>query len=643
MLKGMLLLRSIGLAALLLTSLSAQRKPFTPVDLWDWREVTEVRIAPDGKTAVYVESRRDRAADSVNSNLWIATTDGRSHRAITSGAWRDWSPRWAADAPEGAQTFAYLTNRNGHTQLRIRQIAGDKDSQAGDFTETPLAIALSPRGDAIAFTAMVRQKPVAPWLPGSLLPFLRAAVEGHVQLFVTSASGAAPRRLTTGDLNWMGEPAWMPDGQSILCAAAGDPDPEHPLREAAIFSVRLADGAMKQITDTQGRDQQPTPSPDGSRIAWLSTKLPPGIGHGAGESYRVRQLYVMNRDGSRVKELTGAFDRDVARPQWSSDSRTVYFLAEDSGATHLFAARNDGSVRPVTKGPGRLRDFSLADNGRAAAIRASPQEAGDVISFAADLPGGVATLYSPNEHLLAEREIGSVEEMRYDSAGHSIQAWLVKPPAFDTSKKYPLLLDIRDSPRAMNGTEFDLRSQVFAAAGFVVLLANPRGSPGYGEQFGNLLATRNPGDDADDLLRGVDAAVAKGYIDSKKLTLSGGLVAAWILGHTDRFAAAVLRYAVADRVAEMALSPDGLLRAAEMGAMPWDDPAQYWQHSPLYFAAGFKTPALVLSHAGDAQGRELYFALQARKVDSALLELPRPETPSQPVEALKAELGWLTK
>jgi acylaminoacyl-peptidase len=428
----------------------------------------------------------------------------------------------------------------------------------------------------------------------------------------------------------------MPSGQSILCAAGASPDPEHPLQGPAIFSVRTADGAMKQLTQSEGRDEQPTPSPDGSRIAWLSTAS-------RAQSYNVRRLFVMNPDGSRVKELSGGFDRDISRPQWSSDSRTVYFLSEDSGASHVYAARNDGTVRPVTKGAERLRDFSLADNGRAAAIRGSAHEAGDVVSFAADLPGGVITLYAPDEHLLADRQIGGVEEMHYDSAGHPIQAWLVKAAAFDAAKKYPLLLDIQDSPGAMYGYEFQLRAQIFAGAGFVVLLANPRGSPGYGEQFGSLLATRNPGDDAEDLLRGVDAAVAKGYIDAKRLMLCGGLTAAWILGHSDRFASAVLRDPIADRAAEIALAPDGLRRAAsEMLALPWNDPAQYWQHSPIYFAGGFKTPTLILSHAGDVHGRELYFALQARKVDSALFEMPSGGEAYAEAE-LETEIAWLKK
>ncbi len=318
-----------------------------------------MRIAPDGKTAVYVESRRDHATGAIQSNLWIVSTDGRSRRALTEGAWRDWSPRWASDPPGAEQRFAYLTNRAGRTEIRIRQASGTQDSPVSGLTQAPLTLALSPRGDVVAFTAMSGKdaRPNSPaWAPPAILPFVRAASAGHAQLFVVSASGGAPRRLTTGDLDWLGEPAWMPDGQiQSLCAAAAV-DSAHPLQGASIFSVRAADGAMKQLTQSDGRDEQPTPSPDGSRIAWLSTA-------GRTQSYNVRHLFVMNPDGSRVKQLTGAFDRDVSRPQWSSDSRTVYFLAEDSGAAHVYAARNDGTVRPVTKGAERLRDFSLADNG----------------------------------------------------------------------------------------------------------------------------------------------------------------------------------------------------------------------------------------------------------------------------------------
>jgi acylaminoacyl-peptidase len=352
----------------------------------------------------------------------------------------------------------------------------------------------------------------------------------------------------------------------------------------------------------------------------------------------------MNADGSRVKLLSGALDRDPVDVQWSSDSRTLYFLADDRGSTHVYAARNDGTVRQVTNSPERLRGFSLADNGRAVSVRSSTLEGADVVTFTVDQVSQGVTLAAPNEHLLAEREAGAVEELKYESGGQAVQAWVVKPPGFDASKKYPLLLDIRDDPRAMYGVDFNLRAQIFAARGFVVLCANPRGTPGYGELFGNLLHSAFPGDDYDDLMRGVDLVVSKGFVDPKRLAVAGGLVAAWTIGHTDRFRSAVARRPVVDWVTDVATRPDGAHRArAWMGALPWEDPEQYRKHSPIFFAQNFKTPTLVLAGDPDPESDELYFALRERKVDAALVRMGSSEKPSEWILELDAILAWLTR
>jgi dipeptidyl aminopeptidase/acylaminoacyl peptidase len=509
----------------------------------------------------------------------------------------------------------------------------------------PLALAWSPDGTLLAFTAAV---PVAPapaaWAPAAILPLLRRRAASHVQIFVVPAEGGTPRQLTTGGLDHAGEPAWMPDGRSILSSAAPTPGADHALEGGEIYAIRLADGASKQLTRRPGPDELPVPSPDGGRIAWVGRDAAP-------QSYVTTKLYVMNADGSRVKVLAGTLDRDVRRPQWSSDSRTVYFLADDHGATHVYAGRSDGSVRQVTSTLQRLRGFSLADNGRAVTVRSTSAAANEAaaaseaIAFPVDRPGDPVRLAAPNETLLAARQIGRAEEIQFPSEGKTIQAWVTLPPAFDAARKYPLLVDIQDAiqdrRRGMCGPEFRLRSQIFAAHGYVVLCANPRGTPGYGEEFGNLIHSRYPGDDFDDLMRAVDAVIAKGYVDPKRLTVVGGLLAAWAIGHTPRFAAAVVRRPITDWVADVALDPDGYYRAAAwMGAMPWDNPEQYVKHSPIFFAQNFKTPALVIAGDHDPESDELYFALQARKVESDLLRL-HADKPSHAVLELEATLGWL--
>lgn len=593
----------------------------TPGDLWSWRQVESPRIAADGQGVVYVEKWSDRTHNVLFSDLQFVDSKGKQQRALTEGSFHDRMPRWS---PDGTRV-AFLSDRSGKVQIHVVALTpGAAVAQVTRGDLEPLTLAWSPDGKSLAFTARMTPEAVkAPWAPASILPLLRPRPHGPVQIFVAPAAGGTPARVTIGDLDYSGEPAWMPDSRSLVCAAQGQ-----------IFNIRVADHAVRELTGNQLSNREPVPSPDGSKIAWIAADVKP-------QNYVVRRLWVMNADGGRVRMLTGALDRDVMDPQWSSDSRTIYFLADDRGSTHLYAGRNDGTARQVTTRLERLRDFSLADNGRAVTVRSTATEGGNVITFSADLPGGVVTLAEPNDRLMADRNLGDVEEIHYDSDGKSIQGWLVKPPHFEAGRKYPLLLDIRDAPRAMYGVEFQLRAQIFASAGYVVLCANPRGTPGYGEEFGHLLRTRFPGDDADDLLRGVEFVINKGYVDPKRVTMAGGLVAAWLLGHSDRFTAAVAHHAIVDWAADVAMDPDGVRRAAEwMGAMPWDDPEQYMKRSPLFFASSFKTPTLVIARDPDPESEQLFFALRQRKVESALARIAEG-TPSARVLELEATLGWL--
>ena len=605
----------------------AASQPFSLDDWWAVRAASEPRISADGSRVVYVEAWTEREWDAFRSNVWTVSVGGQNRRQATRGPWRDFSPRWS---PDGAR-IAYLSDRGGKTQIRIQRPDTGQEVEIPS-TQPPLSVVWSPDGKWLAFTAPVPAAAAPPaWAPSELLPLLRSKAASHLQVFVVPSEGGAARQLTAGNLDHSGEPVWMPDGRSILTSAA----PGNALEGAEIYAVRVADGARKQLTERPGPDESPVASPDGSKIAWVAREAAP-------RSYTIRKLYVMNADGSRVKVLAGALDRDVRCPQWSSDSRTVYFLADDHGATYVYAARNDGNVRQVTREQQRLSHFSLADNGRAVAVRSTATSADEVVAFPVDVAGETVRLAAPADDLLAARDIGRAEEVRFSSGGKTIQEWVLKPPGFDAAKKYPLLLDIDDAPRRMCGPEFRLRTQVLAARGYVVLCANPRGTPGYGEEFGNLIHSRYPGDDFDDLMRGVDAIVAKGYVDPKRLTVAGGLLAAWAIGHTDRFAAAVARRPVADFVTHVALAPDGLARAAAlMGALPWESPEQYTKRSPLFYAQSFQTPTLVIAREPDPESEELYFALQARKVESELVRMRGQVTPGQALLELEATMAWL--
>ena len=604
----------------------AARQPWDPADLWKWRTASDPRIRPDGQWVVYVEGWSERAAEASYSNLWAVSTDGKMRVRITDGQWRDRSPRWSPDG----ERVAWIRERPGGVELRVGRLEAHEESIVASGPVERLA--WSPDGKWIAFTRLVAEQAAAlssppAWAPADLLPLLRPVAPERARWFVVPAQGGTARRIPAGDLEAAGEPAWMPDGQSISSAAA----------DGEIYSIRVADGAARPLTKGAGHNQDPVISPDGARIAFLSTDSRP-------RSYSIRKLMVMNADGSGSKVLGGALDRDATAPQWSSDSRMVYFMADDRGSTHVYAGRNDGSTRQATTTPERLRGFTLADNGRAVSVRSTAAGAEEVVTFAVDAAPDPVVLAAPNAALIAGREAGAAREIAFSSGGKTIQGWMIRPAGFDASKPYPLLLDIADAPRSMWGVEFSPEAQIYAAHGYATLRINPRGTPGYGEEFGYLLPTRFPGDDADDLLRGVDFVVAQGWTDAHRLAVKGGLLAAWLMGHTDRFRAAVTRRAIVDWTLDVATSAEGARHAAGwMNALPWEDSDQYVKHSPIYFAQNFKTPTLVLAGDPDPQADELFFALRARHVDCALVRIGDDGKPGARSLEMEATLAWLKR
>jgi acylaminoacyl-peptidase len=587
--------RSLWLASALASAAWAARPAFTPDDLWNWRTASDPRIRADGAWAVYVEEWNDRSTDASYSNLWLVSTDGKERKPFTEGPRRDSMPRWS---PDGSR-IAWVS---GH-KIRVKAIPAAGESQVADLQGDPLEMSWSPDGKMLAFT----MHPVH----HESQPRLETPDREGVRLFVVGIDGGAPRRIGEG-ADYLDEPAWMPDGRSLVVSRGG----------GRIVAIRLADDVEHTLVEQPGRNRNPVVSPDGSKIAWLAAD-------DRGRSYAVSKVCVMNADGNRARALSGSLDRDAMHPQWSSDSRTVYFVADDAGSTHVYAAQNDGVLRQVTRAAERLRWFSLADNGRGVTVRSAANDAGSVTGFYVDRPSAMVPLAAPNERLLAEREIASTEEIRYDSEGRMIQAWLLKPLGFDPSKKYPLVVDVEDHPRWMHGGDFALTAQILAAHGFVVLCPNPRGSPGYGENFGESLRTRFPGDSHEDLVRGVEFLVGKEYIDPRRIAISVGLSAAWANGHPGRFTTAVV-WPIGFREASSWLFP-----------LPWQDAAEYVKHLPVYFADNFKIRTLVLAGDGDPDALELYHTLCARGVECALLKTGR--IPGERVADWSTMLAWLAR
>ena len=540
-----------------------------PADLALWRLASDPRLSAAGTEVVYVENRTDRSRNTTYTNLYLISSDGLHPRTFTEGEVHDRSPRWS---PDGSR-LAWLRSQaaGGPSAIWVSNSAAPAPAALTALAMPVTAFAWSPDGKSIAFLS-----------------------DKH--LFVIASGGGEPRRLAGADLHFEGEPAWTPDGENLVCAE----------KAGEIFAIRAAEGTVRQLTRTGEINREPVPSPDGSKIAFTASASKP--------FYSVRRLWVMNADGSRSRQLGGTLDRDVRYPQWSNDSRTVYFIADDRGATHVYLARNDGTVRQLTDRRERLDGFSLADNGRAVTVRSSAGEGSAVFTFMDDVPAGGYTLVDVDQQLLAERNWGTVEEMPFQSGGKAMQAWLVKPFDFNPARKYPLLAEVADSPPRLLGVEFPLRAHVLAASGLVVLRVNSRGTPSFGEEFGDLLPTEIAEGPAEDLVKAIDVVLAKGYIDARRIYAAGGASAAWLLGHSTRFAGIIADHPLADLTA-------------------------YPAHSPIAFAETFQTRTLILAATPDSQAEKLQAALQKQKVEVTVFRsAPDPQAQVHELEAIKAFL-----
>jgi dipeptidyl aminopeptidase/acylaminoacyl peptidase len=671
---------SVVLSILLAAGTANAKKPLTTGDVWDMRTVGDPQITKDGTKVVYVLTRADKMTDAYYSNLWIASFDGRDNRPLTTGAFRDSSPRLSPDVTR----VAYLSNRSGHAQIHVRWLDTGQEAQITDLEQAPSGIEWSPDGKWIGYVARVPAKPGwsvkppekptgAKWAdPPIVVTRLHwrqdaagITAAGYRHVFIVPSTGGAPRQITSGDFDHGGGAgggglAWSRDGQSIYVSAKRTPDADYDLEGGEIYAFSVKDGAVKQLTSRKGPDNGPVPSPGGTKIAYTGFDW-------KFQSYTVTHLYVMDTDGSHPSCLTCSLDRDVRSPVWAWDGKAIYFLADDHGGAQLYSATLDGTVAPVTRGQHRLGGgyssnemLTLSETLSVAVTRSTPSEPADIVVFNVKRPERMIKITAANESLLADREIGAVEELKYDSFdGKPIDGWIVKPPHFDAGKKYPLLLEIHGGPHAMYGVEFQQEMQTQAARGFVVFYTNPRGSTGYGEEFGNIIHTKYRGDDFADLMKGVDAMIAKGYIDSSKLCVTGGsgggLLTAWIIGHTGRFAAAVSQYPVTNWITQAGTADGGYVHGALwMKGLPWENPQQYLDRSPIFFAKNFKTPTMVLTGEADlrtpmAESEELYFALKAMRVPAVLVRIPdephgiRGTHPSHRIAKMEHVIGWMEK
>jgi dipeptidyl aminopeptidase/acylaminoacyl peptidase len=634
---------------------------------------TDPQISPDGKKIVYVRRFADPMTDKRYSNLWIINSDGSDHRPITTGNRSDLSPRWS---PDGTR-LAYLSDVDGKQQIYVRWMDTGQTARITNLEQSPDAIAWSPDGRMLSFSSLVLGKsphladlPSPPsgakWADpptaynrlvyrfngtGYLKP-------GFMQVFVVSAEGGAPRQISTGDFpnggNEFGpaRASWSPDGKFLIVSANRHPESDHEYFDTNVYEFAVADGALRELTNRKGPDNNATVSPNGKWIAYT----------GFDDRYQGHQttkLYVMNRDGSSPHTVSDKLDRDAESPEWAQDNSGVFFEYDDQGDTKIGFASLDGSLKKVADHVASVvsayggGSFSVAHTGALAFTSGSTDNPGDI---AVTTGGGMKVLTSVNRELLAQKAPGHVEEIWFESSKdqRKIQGWILEPPGFDPSKKYPLILEIHGGPFADYGDRFDFEKQVYASMGYVVLYVNPRGSTSYGEEFANLIHHAYPGDDFYDLNSGVDAVMAKGYIDTDNLFVTGGsgggVLTCWTIEHTDRFRAAASLYPVINWYSFALTSDIPFIIKYWFPGNPWDNTDEYMKRSLTDLVTKVKTPTMVMTGEQDyrtpiSEAEQFYEALKLLNIDAVLVRVPEEphgigRRPSHHIAKMLYVTGW---
>jgi dipeptidyl aminopeptidase/acylaminoacyl peptidase len=436
------------------------------------------------------------------------------------------------------------------------------------------------------------------------------------------STGGTPRQVTSGDYDH-GDFDWSANGETIIFSATRKPDADYLAGGSEIYSFSLKDGQVRALTDRDGPDTNPIISPNGKLIAYSGYDQ-------KNYSYQINHLYLMDFDGGNKRPLSENFDCSIQDYIWAPDSSGLYFTVDDKGTSNIYFGSLSGIIKQITQGVHMLRSLSLSPNNRAAAVLYSAWEPGDLVAFSLKQPV-FNKITSVHADLLEGIKLGETEEIWYKSFDDKmIQGWIVKPPDFDPSKKYPLILYIHGGPHAMYDVAFNFEFQNHAAHGYVVLYTNPRGSTGYGEEFGNAIWYSYPGDDYKDLMKGVDALLEKGYIDEQNLFVcggsGGGVLTSWIVGHTNRFRAAVVMKPVTNWYSFVGTT-DGASWYRSFRKMPWENPQEYLERSSISYVGNVTTPTMILTGELDLrtpmeQTEQYYRALKIQKKETVMVRIP---------------------
>ena len=646
---------------------------FKPIDVFDLEYVSNTEISPNGDKILYQRNYNDIMTDESFSNIWVINFDGSENRPITTGNFKDNTPKWSNKGDK----FVFKSNREGKQQIYLFNIANNSIQKLTNFQYSISSIKWSPDDSYLLFSSFIDdtrdklikmpEKPKgAKWNdPPVEISDLNYRYDGsgyrkpgETQFFTLPVTGGTPRQISNIPAEkraFQGE--WI-DNNTIVFSANLNEDSDYNTNNTEIYTLDINSGIQKALTSREGPDNSPKVSNDNSLIAYLGYD-DEYLG------YQQNSIYIMRTDGSGKYKIELDLDRNISNIYWSGDDKRIFFQYDDKGITKIGSTTLDGKLDLIIEEVGGLSFsrpysggfFSLSKNNRYSFTYGTVYNPADL---AVGYKGSKNRLTNLNKDLFDYKKLGNVEEIWYKSSfdGEMIQGWIVKPPNFDESKKYPLILEIHGGPHTNYGFHFSSEVQLFASKGYVVLYTNPRGSTSYGKEFANLIHHNYPSQDYDDLISGVDNLIERGYIDENNLFVTGGsgggVLTSWIIGKTDRFTAAVVAKPVINWYSFVLYADNiGYFYKYWFKDLPWIDPESYLKRSPISYVGNVKTPTMVLTGEKDyrtpmAESEQFYAGLKLNKVESMLVRIPNANhgiasKPSNLIAKVNAIISWFEK
>jgi dipeptidyl aminopeptidase/acylaminoacyl peptidase len=656
-------------------ALAAAPAPFVAADLYRLSMVTAPAVSRDGKRVLFTRTSFDIATDTRQGEIWLATISGNSveKHLLVAAAAKASGAEWSPDG----KRIAYVAPWLGKPQLWVMDIAAGIGKPITSGKTGPENFVWSPDGKSIAFVGRVEAPPVkitgmvekpegATWAPPpKIIDAYRYRFDGAgygtrgaEQLFVIAADGGDAVQLTEGEADQIsGGFDWTPDSKALVYSARLRPGNELMPVESDLYRIAVTGGAAVRVSSIDGDEDAPAVSPDGKTIAFVGMPTSTAF-------YIQPALWVMPAGGGAARQLATGLDRPIIAAKWAKDGSGLYAFYNDVGLTRVaFVPANGGKPRVVVNAIGGTRLYLPSSGG-------GWSEGNGVFAYTtveADRPAGLGIQKGGKEiaHIdfnaewRAGKTIGKLERVTWTSSKDNfpIEGWVQYPPGFDPAKKYPLALEIHGGPNGDYGPYFSITHQLYAAAGYIVLFSNPRGSIGYGNKFATAIDKAYPGDDYADLMSGVDEMLKRPYVDARNQFIGGGsgggVLTTYAIAHTDRFRAAAALRPVTDWTVQALTSDISAVTLKNwVPGTPWDNHDDYWRRSTLSMVGTVKTPTILIDGEADwrtpiAQSEAYYQALKVRGIDTRMVRLPEAGhgmgRPSQWLETNLVVIDWYNK